>query len=142
MKIEDYWIDYTIYEVEYKENRNGEENFLYDFICCFTKIKQEQLEKVIKKKNSEQGLRIVNAELNEMFPAFLDKKIDSKIKLFTFYTIKFEVQIDNKTKVFERVILEDPKLPMEKLSNKIIKQFANVSNVIRIVKIGTALKII
>ena len=141
MKIEDYWIDYTIYEVEYKENHNYKEKKIYDFICCFTKMKQKQIERIIIQKINKQDLRVSYVGVTELFSAFLDKKIDSKIKIFNFYTIKFEVQIKNESKIFERIILEDPKISVEQISKKIVKQLSNVRKVIEVVEIGTALKV-
>lgn len=141
MRIEEYWYDAFIYEVEYKMDKGSNRKIFFGYVCCKDDMSIEYLNKAVEKKVKVKHKDAVCITINEVFSAFIDKKSECNADFLSVYFVQFNVKIRDINRVIEKIILEDPTVSYDEIHSKIKKHFTNVVEVLKVKKLEQAMNI-
>lgn len=140
MRIEDYWLDGIIYEVEYQVAVEELIKTKSDFILCMSELDEVYViklgEKVIRKKYGDVRF----SGITELYDCLMEKHIytmkkENPLTSYSLYQINFTVMLNKSTKEIEKSIILESNMSQSTISELVRIKFSNV------VKINTILQL-
>lgn len=135
MKIEDYWNDGMVYEVEYEVVLNNQKKIYNRFICCSQELDKDYVNNTAREKINSKFKNCESVNINEIYDVLIDKivlesKIVYPLEKFSLFRISFSTCQNNKVKEIDKMIVIKKDTPHEKLIMDIKQKFSNVKEVL------------